>query len=497
MMRALCHPVLCQAAALVAMLLLLAAPATAATLNFTVNASEPVAVTGTPRLAIDVGGTTRYATYDSGSGTSARTFAYAVQPGDFDANGITLASPVDLNGGSITDLAGNPASGLTFTLPDTSALKVQTYTAAFTTSPITNTNANAVSFAIAKAPTGASFTYSITSSGGAGTVSGSGTISGTTHAVSSVDVSALPSGTLTLSVTITTAAGGTGAARTNSTTPTLTARALDGLSPAAAYSTRRLRSAYAGPLLQVRRSTDNATQDIGTTVAGGLDVTALTSFCGSASCFVTTWYDQSGNARHASQATASLQPRLVNAGTLETENSLPSPYFNGTAGASLQTVNVILDFISNTIMAVCRNIGSTSTIGGVMASGTGGWGIFYAASVGYVVDGPAASAGNSANTSATSNFVQLSGMYPSTSTSNSSIYMNGTLAENYTGAGSGFPLRNFAYPIELGGRTAGGFTTRVFTGRISEAIMFSGAITNTDRQTLERNQGAWFGIAIP
>ena len=36
--------------------------------------------------------------------------AYEVQPGDFDANGITLASPVDLNGGSITDIAGNPAS---------------------------------------------------------------------------------------------------------------------------------------------------------------------------------------------------------------------------------------------------------------------------------------------------------------------------------------------------------------------------------------------------
>ena len=493
MMRALRHLPWLAAA----LLLPCAAPATAATLNFTVNTSRPVTVTGTPRIAIDVGGVTRYATYASGSGSAALTFSYPVQAGDFDANGIALASPLQLNGGTIVDSVGNPASNLAFTLPDTSALKVQTYTAAFTTSPITSASANAVAFTIAKAPAGATFSYTITSSGGSGSVTGSGTISGASHSVSGVDVSALPTGTLTLSVIVSTAAGGTGAARTNSTTPTLTARALDGLSPAAAYSTRRLRSAYAGPLLQVRRSTDNATQDIGTTVAGGLDETALTSFCGAASCFVTTWYDQSGNARHASQATASLQPRLVNAGALETENGLPSPYFNGTADATLKTANVILDFISNTIMAVCRNIGTTSTIGGVMASGTGGWGIYYAASVGYVVDGPAASAGNSANTSATSNFVQLSGMYPSTSTSNSSIYMNGTLAENYTGAGSGFPLRNFAYPIELGGRTVGGFTTRVFTGHISEVIMFSGAITTTDRQTLERNQGAWFGIAIP
>ena len=480
-----------------ALLLPCAAPSFAATLNFTVNASEAVTVTGTPRLAIDVGGVTRYATYASGTGTTALSFAYAVQPGDFDANGITLASPVDLNGGNITDIAGNPASNLAFTLPDASALKVQTYTVAFTTSPITSANANAVAFTIAKAPAGATFNYTITSSGGAGSVTGSGTSSGTSHTVSGVDVSALPTGTLTLSVTVSTAAGGTGAARTNSTTPTLTARALDGLSAAAAYSTRRLRSAYAGPLLQVRRSTDNATQDIGITIAGGLDVTALTSFCGAASCFVTTWYDQSGNARHASQATASLQPRLVNAGTLEAENGLPSPYFSGATSVSLKTANVTLSFSSNTVMAVCRNIGTTSAIGGVITSGLGGWGIFYDKTAGYTLDGSGAYSLVSANTSVDTSFVQLSGIYASTVTTNTSIYMNGSLAE--TNTAGGVPVNNNLNPIEIGGRTVGGgiSNSRVFAGRISEAIMFSGAITTTNRQALEQNQGAWFGIAIP
>ena len=493
MMRALRHLPWLAAA----LLLPCAVPASAASLNFTVNTSRPVTVTGTPRIAIDVGGVTRYATYASGSGSAALTFSYPVQAGDFDANGITLASPLQLNGGTIVDSVGNPASNLAFTLPDTSALKVQTYTAAFTTSPITSANATAVSFAIAKAPTGATFNYTITSSGGAGSVSGSGTISGTSHTVSGVDVSALPTGTLTLSVTVSTAAGGTGAARTNSATPTLTARALDGLSPAAAYSTRRLRSAYAGPLLQVRRSTDNATQDIGTTVAGGLDVTALTSFCGAASCFVTTWYDQSGNARHASQATASLQPRLVNAGTLEAENGLPSPYFTGAASVSLKTANVTLGSSSNTVMAVCRNIGTTSGIGGVISSGLGGWGIFYDRTAGYTLDGSGAYSLVSANTNVDSSFVQLSGIYASTVTTNTTIYMNGSLAE--TNTAGGVPVNNNLNPIEIGGRTVGGgiSNSRVFAGRISEAIMFSGAITTTNRQALEQNQGAWFGIAIP
>lgn len=81
-------------------LLLAAGSANAVTsIPFTINMSEPVTVTGTPRIAMNVGGKTRYATYDSGSGTSTLTFAYTMTSGDLDLNGITLSSPVDLNGG--------------------------------------------------------------------------------------------------------------------------------------------------------------------------------------------------------------------------------------------------------------------------------------------------------------------------------------------------------------------------------------------------------------
>lgn len=50
-----------------------------------------------------------FATVITGAGYSTLNFLYTILPGDGDANGITLASTIDLNGGGITDLVGNPA----------------------------------------------------------------------------------------------------------------------------------------------------------------------------------------------------------------------------------------------------------------------------------------------------------------------------------------------------------------------------------------------------
>lgn len=84
---------------------------------------------------------------------------------------------------------------------------------------------------------------------------------------------------------------------------------------AAAYSLRKLRGAYTGSAIRVRRSSDNAEQDIGF-LNNALDTVSLTSFCGSGSGFVTTWYDQSGNARNATQTTAANQPQIVSSGSV-------------------------------------------------------------------------------------------------------------------------------------------------------------------------------------
>lgn len=103
--------------------------------------------------------------------------------------------------------------------------------------------------------------------------------------------------------------------------------------PVAAYSLRKLRTAYTGAALRVRRSSDNTERDIGfDSVNCGLDEAALTAFAATtpiSDLFVRTWYDQSGNSKHAVQTTMGTQPRIATAGVLEKENARTIIRFNG------------------------------------------------------------------------------------------------------------------------------------------------------------------------
>lgn len=98
---------------------------------------------------------------------------------------------------------------------------------------------------------------------------------------------------------------------------------------AAAYSLRKLSSAYSGSAIRVRRSSDNTEQNIGFDGSGNLDTTALTSFVGAGNGFVTTWYDQSGNGKNATQSSAVNQPQIVTSGVVITQNSKPTIQSDG------------------------------------------------------------------------------------------------------------------------------------------------------------------------
>jgi hypothetical protein len=80
--------------------------------------------------------------------------------------------------------------------------------------------------------------------------------------------------------------------------------------------------------MRVRRSNDNAEQDIYFTNTGNLDTAALQLFTGSNNAFVTKWYDQSLNAYDVEQSNNSLQPQIVSGGSiLLSDNGLPAIAF--------------------------------------------------------------------------------------------------------------------------------------------------------------------------
>jgi len=88
-----------------------------------------------------------------------------------------------------------------------------------------------------------------------------------------------------------------------------------------AYSLRLLSSTYSGSAIRVRRSDDNAEQDIGFR-NNELDTSTLETFSLGSDCFVVTWYDQSGS-KNATQTTAANQPKIVSNGTTITEGGKP------------------------------------------------------------------------------------------------------------------------------------------------------------------------------
>lgn len=112
---------------------------------------------------------------------------------------------------------------------------------------------------------------------------------------------------------------------------------------AVAYSLRKLRTAYTGSAIRVRRSVDNAEQDIGFS-GNDLDTASLLTFCGAGNGFVTTWYDQSTNANNSTQSTAANQAQIVLSGTLILDvdtNKITSTWttdrYNLTTGISANT----------------------------------------------------------------------------------------------------------------------------------------------------------------
>src|ERR1044072_7200256 len=122
----------------------------------------------------------------------------------------------------------------------------------------------------------------------------------------------------------------------------------------ATYSNKLLNTIYAGFCYRVRRASDNAeawidfdatTQSVtansnaivvlpGSSNLVPGTVMTFSKFYAAASCYVTTWFDQSGNGYDALQTTAAAQPRIVNAGVIDELQYSDSKFTHSNAATS-------------------------------------------------------------------------------------------------------------------------------------------------------------------
>ena len=116
----------------------------------------------------------------------------------------------------------------------------------------------------------------------------------------------------------------------------------------AALSLRKLKGSYNGAAVRIRRSSDNAEQDIG--FAGkDFNWAAFAAFVGGGTGYVVTMYDQSGNGKNFTQSSAADQWKIVQNSALTTK-----PHFN-TPGGGYVTSGLTIDNWNLTVSIVMRN----------------------------------------------------------------------------------------------------------------------------------------------
>lgn len=167
--------------------------------------------------------------------------------------------------------------------------------------------------------------------------------------------------------------------------PRLTVGAIVGLildieSSKGAWSVYKLRTAYAGACMRIRRSSDNSEQDIPFNASGYINESAITSFVGSGSAFVVKWYDQSGNSEDLVNANAATQPRVVNAGALDKTNGRLTVKFRDVfSTANLQVPSsagrflFMRDGTNSSAFSVYKKGGTSRIVAGTGQAGGGNW----------------------------------------------------------------------------------------------------------------------------
>lgn len=256
-----------------------------------------------------------------------------------------------------------------------------------------------------------------------------------------------------------------------------------------AYSLRQLSNNYSGFAVRVRRASDNTTQDIGFTANGDFNTTALQTFVGSSDAFVTIWYDQSGNGRHAIQATSANQPQIASAGTINTSNGLPAINFNG-SNQFLQTAStaIWLNGTPYSISAIAQTSGKNNNyLVGTSTSFETDKGLHFGERS--ATQFTLAQYGDDADYTI-SPTTALAIRTAIKTTSGSVCALNGTSLSGTSNLPSSY--LNTTGVLNIG---AGYTTSENWLGNVSEVIIFTNDVSSV-KTSLEINQSSYYNITL-
>jgi hypothetical protein len=262
---------------------------------------------------------------------------------------------------------------------------------------------------------------------------------------------------------------------------------------AAAYGLRRLSSAYTGAGLQIRRSSDGEQRDVYFDATGALSLTSLVSAAGGGEATATTlsswigansgtvsvWYDQSGLGRNAFQTTVAAQPRVINAGVIETQNGKPTLIFSGaqsfqTTATTTQSMGSGVNTTSN-----CVFQHATSVINAKLVSDNAGYQITI----------------NIGAPNIYTTFRIPTEYYTNITNTEWANYSIGTFLRNGTLA-QVWNNRTLRFSINTVSGTVGGTTTMEIgtrlNGKMGELTIFPSGLSTAVRKALECSQAVYY-----
>ncbi len=245
----------------------------------------------------------------------------------------------------------------------------------------------------------------------------------------------------------------------------------------AAYSLRQLRTAYTGDAIRVRRSSDNTEQNIGF-VNNVLDTASLLTFCGAGNGFVTTWYDQSGNANNAIQTTAFNQPQIVSSGAMITTNGKNSILFD--ANKLMLLTSSVTAGASSYTSFVGKRVSSGSRLIGLSRWSTNGYSLYLWSDNNYYYLGKTNSYLASSSTDTTTNQLLLTGL---NNTGTMSMFKNSNTIT------SSPAVTVYSTLVDAIGGASGNFSN----SNLQEAILYN-SDQSTNRTGIETNINTFYTI---